>query len=75
MANFQQLGRLAALEAGHQGVISHSGGPYHTYAVSPDGQRFLVFQLSLTAAPALSFPPDPSTGLTVALNWTAALKK
>jgi len=47
--------------------LSHNG-PYFAYAVSPDGQRFLIPQLqsanSQTNAPAV-----------VVVNWTAALQK
>jgi serine/threonine protein kinase len=50
--------------------LSHSdGGPYHTYAVSPDGQRFLI-------------PRSPSadqqttaTPIVVVLNWLEELKQ
>ena len=55
---------------------SHSGGDYHPYAVSPDGQRFLVPQYVLaTAADTGPIGPDTPSGLTVALNWAQALKK
>jgi Tol biopolymer transport system component len=56
----------------------HSGGGYHTYAVSPDGERFLVFQLVPPAAPtatASAVTPDHPSGLIVAVDWRAALKK
>jgi eukaryotic-like serine/threonine-protein kinase len=50
--------------------FSHpGGGPYHTYAVSPDGQRFLI-------------PRSPSTDqqttappIVVVLNWSEELKQ
>ena len=54
--------------------ITHSGirsgaGPYHTHAVSPDGQRFLI-----------PYPPSSDTaGLTMPIavveNWAAGLPK
>jgi hypothetical protein len=41
-------------------------GPRNPYAVSPDGQRFLI----------ISPPADtPATTLTVVTNWTADLKR
>jgi len=44
------------------------GGVYHTFAVSPDGQRFVVpVQRNSTG----DLPPP----LTVVLNWTSALKR
>ncbi len=54
----------------------HTGGHYHTYAVSPDGERFLVLQW-VPPASAISgqIGPDTYSGLTVAMNWTRALKK
>jgi Tol biopolymer transport system component/predicted Ser/Thr protein kinase len=57
--------------------IPHSGGTYHTYAVSPDGERFLVSQFvtPTTAASGSEIRPDTFSGLTVAINWTAGLKK
>ena len=57
--------------------LSHPGGDYHTYDVSPDGQRFLVMQRILTtdAATGQSGPELPTPGLTVAMNWTGALKR
>ncbi|MGQ0733309.1 MAG: protein kinase domain-containing protein [Acidobacteriota bacterium] len=58
--------------------IPHSSGDYHTFAVSPDGQRFLSFQLvapAAAAAGAARAGPDHSSGLMIAMNWAAALKK
>jgi hypothetical protein len=59
--------------------LPHSGGDYHTYAVSPDGERLLYFQFVVatpagTAATAQSSPDHPS-GLMVAMNWAEALKR
>jgi Tol biopolymer transport system component len=68
----KEIVRTAALN------LSHSGGDYHTYSVSPDGKRFLVFQFVGAvgaAATASQLSPDPSFGLIAALNWTAGLKK
>ena len=43
---------------------------YHTYAVSPDGQRFLI------PRPVSNLQGDAaSSPITVVLNWTAALKR
>lgn len=56
----------------------HTGGDYHTYAVSPDGQRFLYFQFvvpSAAAATAQTATPDHPSGLMIATNWAASMKK
>jgi dipeptidyl aminopeptidase/acylaminoacyl peptidase len=56
--------------------LAHSGGDYHAYSVSPDGQRFLYLQyVNAPTASVGQFGPDPPGGLTIALNWTNALKK
>jgi hypothetical protein len=56
--------------------VPHSGGDYHPYAVSPDGQRFLVLQfVNPTIGVTGQIGPDTYSGLTVAINWAAALKK
>jgi Tol biopolymer transport system component len=56
--------------------VAHSGGDYHAYAVAPDGQRFLILQyVNPTSTGAGQIGPDTFSGLTVALNWTTALKK
>jgi eukaryotic-like serine/threonine-protein kinase len=50
--------------------LGHVGLNYHNYAVSPDGQRFLIPRpVSTGAADAASAP------IAVVLNWTAGLKK
>jgi Tol biopolymer transport system component len=54
----------------------HSGGDYHIHDVSPDGQRFLLFQVVVTSAGAAAeIEPDPPAGLIVALHWTSALAR
>jgi Tol biopolymer transport system component len=57
--------------------MPHSGGLYSTYAVSPDGERILVAQFvpSVGASTDSQIGPDTPSGLTVALNWVAGLKK
>ncbi|MSO83489.1 MAG: hypothetical protein EXQ53_09380 [Acidobacteria bacterium] len=56
--------------------VPHSGGDYHPYAVSPDGQRFLVLQfVNPTTAATGQIGPDTYSGLTIAMNWAEALKK
>jgi Tol biopolymer transport system component len=53
------------------GNLAHpSGGNYHPYAVSRDGQRFLIpsFPASSSAADAASSP------IAVVLNWAAGLR-
>jgi eukaryotic-like serine/threonine-protein kinase len=55
----------------------HNGGSYYPYAVDPKGERFLVPQFvpptAVTAGTQIG--PDTYSGLTVAVNWTSALKK
>jgi len=46
-----------------------SGGPYHTYAVSPDGQRFLI------PRPPSNDQQTTATPIVVVLNWLEGLKK
>jgi len=58
--------------------LPHSGGAYQTYAVSPDGQRFLVPQYVPSVAASTGttqISPDTFSGLTIAINWAASLKK
>ena len=57
--------------------MPHSGGPYTSYAVSPDGQRFLVSQFSppTTGGGTAQIGPDTFSGLTIAVHWATALKK
>ena len=56
--------------------VPHSGGDYHPYAVAPDGQRFVVLKfVNPTTAAAGQIGPDTYSGLTVAINWAAALQK
>ena len=57
--------------------LPHSGGSYNPYAVSPDGERFLVTQFAPTTAAAVGgqIGPDTFSGLTVSINWTSSLKK
>jgi eukaryotic-like serine/threonine-protein kinase len=45
------------------------GRDYHTFAVSPDGQRFLI------PRPVESSSDTSSNAVTVVLNWTSLLKK
>ena len=55
----------------------HPGSDYHTYGVSPDGQRFLTYQRVLTAASATAqiVPEVPIPGLTVAMHWIDKIKR
>jgi Tol biopolymer transport system component len=53
----------------------HSGGDYHTYAVSPDGQRFLIFQYLLTGGATPPSDADPAAGVTVLMHWTQTVRK
>ena len=70
-ASPQEVVRVMAIR------LPHNGGDYHTYGVSPDGQRLLVMQRILTADTGAGQLGTelPTPGLTVAMNWTAALKR
>lgn len=46
----------------------HPGGPFHPYAVTADGQRFL-FARPISPTATNTAPPP----INVVLNWTAAL--
>ncbi|MGQ0736987.1 MAG: protein kinase domain-containing protein [Acidobacteriota bacterium] len=49
--------------------VAHSGGDYFPYAVSPDGQRFLILQfVTPTTVAGGQLGPDMYSALTVALN-------
>jgi hypothetical protein len=50
--------------------LGHVGLNYHTYAVSPDGQRFLIPRPVPTGGAESASAP-----ITVVLNWTGGLKK
>jgi hypothetical protein len=56
---------------------AHSGGAYHVYDVSPDGQRVLLFQVvvpgATAAAAAGQAEPDPGNGLVIAFNWAKSI--
>lgn len=53
----------------------HAGVDYHTYAVSPDGQRFLYYQFVVPAAPSQASGLDHPSGLVIATHWESGLKK
>ena len=54
----------------------HGGVDYHTYAIAPDGQRFLYYQFVVPAgAVAPSSGLDHPNGVVVATNWVSGLKK
>jgi eukaryotic-like serine/threonine-protein kinase len=57
--------------------IAHSGGDYFSYAVSPDGQRFLIPQFVPSASGGATgqLGADVLSGLTVAMNWTSAIAR
>src|SRR5437867_13151970 len=48
--------------------IAHSAGEYKKYAVSPDGQRFLIPRPALATG-------DTAPPITVVVNWTTGLRK
>ena len=57
----------------------HPGGDYSTYAITPDAQKFLYFQLMpavASSAAAGAIGPDPPSGLVAVKNWaTPASRK
>ncbi len=56
--------------------LPHGGVDYHTYAISPDGERFLYYQFVVPAVGATqSSGVDHPSGLVVAMNWDSAVKK
>ena len=46
-----------------------AGGRYHTYAVSPDGQRFLI------PRPQANAPAETSSPIVVVLNWAEGIRR
>ena len=55
-----------------------SGGSYHTYSVSPDGEKFLYFQFVPSAALSAgvtAVTPDHPSGLIIAVNWALSAPK
>jgi hypothetical protein len=62
-----QLGSPKVLFASQAVSLGHID-VYHSYAVSRDGQRFLIPREAASAT-----PPSPSS-IAVVLNWDAALK-
>ena len=66
----QEIARVMAIR------IAHTGGDYHTYDISPDGQRLLVMQRVLTTEAAGQFVTElPTPGLTVVMHWLDGLTK
>jgi dipeptidyl aminopeptidase/acylaminoacyl peptidase len=56
--------------------ILHSGGDYHSYTVSPDGQRFLIVQYAAPVAPVVATQGvDPPFGLVAVRNWTSTMPR
>jgi Tol biopolymer transport system component len=57
--------------------LPHPGGDYHTFGVSPEGNRFLVMQRVITpdAVAGSILTELPAPGLTVAMNWAKGLRK
>jgi Tol biopolymer transport system component len=56
--------------------IVHTGGDYHPYAVSPDGERFLVPQyVQSTGGAGGQLGADLLSGLTVAVNWVSSIER
>jgi len=57
--------------------LPHSGGSYNPYAVSPDGESFLIPQFVPTGGTSVNsqIGPDTFSGLTVSLHWASGLQK
>jgi WD40 repeat protein len=55
-------------DSGYIGIPHPGGGSYHDYAVSPNGQRFLIPRPDAPILESGSLP------INVVLNWTALLK-
>jgi hypothetical protein len=67
-STFEAATPRALFESGHIN-LGHTG-PYHTYAVSPDGQRFLIPRPPSRAA------EDPASApIAVVLNWAQGLNR
>ena len=57
-------------DSGFYNINSGHTGNYHPYAVSPDGQRFLIPRPTSNLKGEILASP-----ITVVVNWTAALRK
>lgn len=57
-------------DSGYLNLPHERSGPYHTYAVSADGQRFLI-----PRSPLLDAESAGSRPIAVVLNWEVGLKK
>jgi len=51
-------------------TVGHPGGDYHPYAVSADGQRFLIPRPEATGGAEVAAAP-----ITVVVNWAAGVKR
>jgi dipeptidyl aminopeptidase/acylaminoacyl peptidase len=55
--------------------FAHTGGEYHTYAVSPDGQRLLMYQrVQQDSQTSELTGPDPFAGLSMLKHWMPRAK-
>jgi serine/threonine-protein kinase len=69
VATPQEITRLMAIRIAHD-------SDYHTYDLSPDGQRLLTIQRVLPTDTSGQFLTElPTPGLTVVMNWVGGLKK
>jgi hypothetical protein len=68
-STFEAGPRTALFDSPYINLSHLGGGPYHTYAVSPDGQRFLIpHPLSIDTA-------NLAMRIAVVVNWAAGLKR
>jgi Tol biopolymer transport system component len=68
-AAFEASSPKELFDPGYVNLGHSGGGPYHTYAVSPDGQRFLIARSPSTDQQTTATP------IVVVLNWQEELKQ
>jgi hypothetical protein len=59
-------------DAGYVNFFSHTGGSYLPYAVSPDGQKFLIPRPERSDSNGTG--EATTTPITVILNWSTTIK-
>src|SRR5262245_7686534 len=68
--NYEPAGEL--FDTGYVNALGHQGGTFLPYAVSPDGQKFL---LPRNEHPDSSSGEASTSPITVIFNWSATLKR
>src|SRR5262249_37342877 len=69
-SSFQWGAPQPLFDTGYVGVLGAHRGSYHDYAVSPDGQRFLIPRPESALAGAVTEPP-----VIIVLNWPTLLTR